>query len=161
AAMKRHGIDYIPGCADLGDFDATSTTIFFDPTGAAGLVPREAIQCTFERYWQFFRERERTGKWDAYTPYEIRNIGAVVRLGWRDRADSLLQFFLDGQRPSGWRQWPEVVWHDLRKPHFLGDLPHAWVGSDYVRSALDVFAFVREEDESIVIGAGIPRRWLD
>ena len=27
AAMALHKIDYVPGCADLGDFDATSTAI--------------------------------------------------------------------------------------------------------------------------------------
>ena len=48
-----------------------------------------------------------------------------------------------------------------RKPFFVGDLPHAWVGSDFVRSALDMFAYVREIDDSIVLAAGIPADWLD
>ena len=26
AATRQHGIDYLPGAAELGDFDATSTT---------------------------------------------------------------------------------------------------------------------------------------
>ena len=30
-AIKNHNIDYIPGCAELGDFDATSTTIAILP----------------------------------------------------------------------------------------------------------------------------------
>ena len=30
-AIKNHNIDYIPGCAELGDFDATSTTISLFP----------------------------------------------------------------------------------------------------------------------------------
>jgi hypothetical protein len=30
-AIKIHNIDYIPGCAELGDFDATSTTIAMFP----------------------------------------------------------------------------------------------------------------------------------
>jgi len=30
-AMKNRKIDYIPGCAELGDFDATSTTIALTP----------------------------------------------------------------------------------------------------------------------------------
>ena len=38
AAMARHGIDYVPGCADLGDFDATSTTVALDPA-QAGVGP--------------------------------------------------------------------------------------------------------------------------
>ena len=51
--------------------------------------------------------------------------------------------------------------HTPRKPFFLGDLPHAWVESDYVRSALDLFAYARERDDALVITAGIPLRWFD
>jgi len=52
------------------------------------------------------------------------------------------------------------VWKDERAPHFLGDLPHAWVGSDFVRSVLDMLAYERESDDALVLGAGIPSRWL-
>src|SRR5690606_10422539 len=31
AATRAHGIDFIPGAAELGDFDATSTTIALAP----------------------------------------------------------------------------------------------------------------------------------
>jgi hypothetical protein len=160
AAMAAHHIDYMPGCADLGDFDATSTTIALDPVEAGDVVPRAALERTFERYWKFFRDR-RDGRepWDAYTPYEMRAIGAFVRLGWRERADSLLTFFMDGRRPRGWRQWPEVVWKDERAPRFLGDLPHAWVGSDFVRSVLTMLAYEREADGALVLAAGVPERW--
>jgi hypothetical protein len=40
-------------------------------------------------------------------------------------------------------------------------MPHAWVSSDYIRSVLDLFAYGRENDRSIVIAAGVPQRWLD
>jgi hypothetical protein len=161
AAMARHGIDYVPGCADLGDFDATSTTIALSPTGAARLLPEEALRRTFERYWEYFVERRGGAPWDAYTPYELRHVGAFVRLGWRERAAELLEFFLDDQRPPTWRQWPEVVWREQRMPRFLGDLPHGWVGSDFLRSALDMLAWEREEDQALVLGAGVPSSWLD
>ncbi len=51
AAMKAHNIPYIPGCADLGDFDATSTTIALDPCQARDILPRGALDATFEKYW--------------------------------------------------------------------------------------------------------------
>ena len=161
AAMAAHSIDYIPGCADLGDFDATSTTIALNPVQAGDVLPRAAVERTFERYWEFFRDR-RDGKkdWEAYTPYELRTVGAFVRLGWRERAGELLDYFVAGQKPKGWRQWPEVVWKNEREPHFIGDLPHTWVGSDYVRSVLDMLAYVREEDEALVIGAGVQQAWI-
>lgn len=160
AAMERHGIDYIPGCADLGDFDPTSTTIALSPTGAAGLLPRPAVERTFLKYYEFFRDRRDGTPWEAFTPYEIRNIGAFVRLGWRERARELLDFFLAYQRPPGWRQWPEVVRSDPREPGFLGDLPHTWVGSDFIRSVLDLFAYARERDRALVVAAGIPGAWV-
>jgi hypothetical protein len=160
AAMAAHHIDFIPGCADLGDFDATSTTIALDPAEAREILPPGALERTFERYWSFCRDR-RDGRagWEAYTPYELRAVGAFVRLGWRERADSLLTFLLTGQRPAGWRQWPEVVWHDSRAAHFLGDLPHTWVGSDGIRSILSMLEYERESDQTLVIAAGVPERW--
>jgi F5/8 type C domain len=160
AARRVHGIDYVPGSADLGDFDATSTTIAFDPTVAAAILDSVALRNTFERYDTFVRERRSGTPWEAFTPYEMRAIGTYIRLGWRERAQELLRDFLGYQRPSGWRQWPEVVRSAERAPHFLGDLPHTWVGSDYIRSVLDAFAYERESDQTLVLGAGIPLDWL-
>jgi hypothetical protein len=162
AALRVHRIDYVPGCADLGDFDATSTTIALSPVQAGPVLPPEAVTRTFERYWDNF-ERRRDGRepWDAYTPYELRNVGAFVRLGWRARADSLLRWFLDHRRPAGWRQWAEVVDRDPRHARFLGDMPHTWVGTDFVRAVQEMLAFEREEDGVLVLGAGIPADWLE
>jgi len=160
AAMRKHDIDYVPGCADLGDFDATSTTIAFDPTGAADILEPEWLERTFERYWEFFVARRDGAPWEAYTPYEIRNIGAFVRLGWRDRALELCEWFLADQRPPGWRQWPEVVRRDPREAKFLGDLPHTWVGSDFIRSALDLLAYEDRPNDALVVAGGVPLAWL-
>lgn len=161
ASMTKHGVPYVPGCADLGDFDATSTAIAFDPTGAASLLPPAALKATFEQYWTNFRERPDSKTWDAYTPYETRNIGACLQLGWRDRVSDLLGWFGADQKPQGWHQWPEVVTRDQRAPRFLGDLPHTWVGSDFLRSALDLFAYVDEEKAALVLAAGVFRAQID
>lgn len=162
AATELHDIDYIPGAAELGDFDATSTTIALAPGGEQGRLPDTLLRNTFERYWKEFVER-RDGhrEWDAYTPYELRTVGTFVRLGWRERAHEALDFFFADRQPEGWNQWAEVVSRTPRKPFFLGDLPHAWVESDYVRSALDLFAYARDMDDALVIAAGIPGDWLD
>jgi hypothetical protein len=161
AAMRVHDIDYIPGCADLGDFDPTSTTIALSPVGADAILPPGALQRTFDRYAEFFHARRRNQDWDAFTPYEIRAIGTFVRLGERDMAHELLGFFLDHQRPAAWRQWPEVVTREVRSPRFLGDLPHTWVGSDYVRALLDCFVYERASDQALVLAAGVSREWLE
>jgi hypothetical protein len=73
----------------------------------------------------------------------------------------MLRFFFKDQRPAGWNQWAEVVLPNPREPRFLGDMPHAWVSSDYVRSALDLFAYEQERDDTLVIGAGLRSAWLE
>jgi hypothetical protein len=161
AAAKLHKIEYIPGAAELGDFDATSTTIGLAPVDAGDVLPPDLLRNTFERYWRnAVARRDGTKPWKDYTPYELRTVGTFVRLGQPERAHAMLDFFFQGQEPKGWNQWAEVVSSTPRKPFFLGDIPHAWVGSDYVRSVLDMFAYARGSDDSQVIGAGIPLDWL-
>lgn len=162
AAVRQHGIDFLPGSAELGDFDATSTTIGLAPGGEQDRMPKRLLNATFERYWSEFEKRSNgTREWKDYTPYEWRNVSAFVRLGWRERAWDAVQFFFKDRTPQPWNQWAEVVSRTPRKPFFVGDLPHAWVASDFVRSALDMFAYTRESDDSIVLAAGIPTDWLE
>lgn len=162
AAVRQHGIDFLPGSAELGDFDPTSTTIGLAPGGEQDRMPKRLLEATFERYWNEFEKRSNgTREWKDYTPYEWRNVAAFVRLGWRERAWDAVQFFFKDRAPQPWNQWAEVVSRTPRTPFFLGDLPHAWVASDFVRSALDMFAYTRESDHSIVLAAGIPTDWLE
>jgi hypothetical protein len=162
AATRLHGITYLPGAAELGDFDPTSTTIALAPGGEQGKLPADLLHGTFERYWtEFVQRRDGQREWKDYTPYEWRNVAAFVRLGWRDRAWDVLDYFFRDRAPQPWNQWAEVVSRTPRKPFFVGDLPHAWVASDFVRSALDMFAYTRELDDSIVLAAGVPSRWLE
>ena len=159
--ISERRIDYIPGSVELADFDATSTTIALDPGGELETLPRRELLRTFERYYEEFRKRNDPGSaWDAYTPYELRTVGTFVRLGWRDRAHELLDFFLGSRRPAGWNQWAEVVGREPRRPRFIGDMPHTWVASDFIRSFLDLFAYERDSDRSLVLAAGIPERWI-
>lgn len=161
AAVKAHGIDFIPGSAELGDFDATSTTIALSPGGEQARLPKALVERTFEKYWEgFVARRDGRVAWEDYTPYEVRSIAAFVRLGWRDRVSDLIAFFFADRRPAAWNQWAEVVGHDPRKPRFVGDMPHAWIASDFVRSALDLFAYDRESDHSMVLAAGVQPTWL-
>jgi len=161
-AIAHHHIDYIPGCADLGDFDPTSTTIGIEPGGDLANLPHDAVIHEFTRAWEESLARmEGRRPWKDYTPYELRQVGTFIHLGWRDRAQRLLAFFLDDRRPSGWKQWAEVVAQDYRSPTYLGDIPHLWVGSDFVRSFIDMLVYEREEDDALVLGAGIPSSWLD
>ena len=155
-AMAARHIDYIPGSVELGDFDPTSTTIAIAPGGELSHLPSQAVHRTFEEYWERVRGRgDSASRWDSYTPYELRAVGTFVRLGWRARADTLLDFFLASRRPAAWHEWAEVVWRDPRTPKFIGDMPHTWVGSDFVRSVLDVLAYTRERDSALVLAADL------
>ena len=154
AAMAAHHIDYIPGCVELGDFDPTSTTIAVAPADDVAALPHDALLRTFDRYWE--NAQHRTG--ENYTPYELRTVGTFVRLGQRERAQAMLDFFMRDRRPPAWNGWAEVVWRDPKTPKFIGDLPHAWVGSDYIRSFLDMFAY--EKNGALILGAGLKPEWI-
>jgi len=156
----EEGIEYLPASADLADFDPTSTTVAVSPLGLGPWLPQRALEATFARYLDESRRRAAgLREWDAYTPYELRSVGTLVRLGWRDAAWELLRFFLADRRPAGWRQWAEVVGREARAPRFLGDMPHTWCGSDFIRSALDLLAY--EDGDRLVLAAGVPVEWTD
>jgi hypothetical protein len=166
ASTARFGLDVLPGAADRGDFDPTSSTIALSPGGLLHALPRPLVQRTFDAYWRNFEARRkdeaagvRHGD-GAYTPYEWRNVGAFVRLGDRDRAQQAMGYFYADRRPRGWNQWAEVVVRDAREPRFLGDMPHGWVASDHIRAALDLFAYEDEGEQSLVLAAGVPTAWL-
>ncbi|HEX5582021.1 MAG TPA: hypothetical protein VFX39_10610, partial [Gemmatimonadaceae bacterium] len=160
--MRDHDIDYLPGSVELGDFDATSTTIGVAPGGMLGTLPDTALRRTFERYVAESRTRARGERqWEDYTPYEWRTVGTLVRLGMVEEAHEMIDFFMRDRRPPAWHHWAEVVWRDPETPRFIGDMPHTWVGSDFIRSVLDLFAYEREADSSLVVAAGIPDRWLE
>ena len=84
-----------------------------------------------------------------------------MRLGQREQALAALDFFFADVRPRAWNGWAEVVGRELRKPVFVGDMPHAWISSDYIRSALDLFAYERDSDHALVLAAGAPISWID
>ena len=161
-AQQAHGIDYLPGCVELGDFDATSTTIAIWPCGELHRLPRSALDRTFDRYWeQFVRRRDDpTFAWKDYTPYEVRVIGSLILLGRKEQAEEAMEFFLRDRRPPAWNQWPEVVYREPRTAQFVGDLPHTWCASDFINSVRMMFLHERESDLALVLLAGVPRSWL-
>ena len=161
-AMKIKGIDYIPGCVELGDFDATSTTVGLFPCGEQGNIPEPQLSNTFKKYYEFFKNR-RDGKkeWEAYTPYELRTVGTFVHMGEAEKAHELLDFFFADKRPRAWNQWAEVVWKDPDNPKFIGDMPHTWVGSDFVNAVRSMFVYELESESALVLAFGVPASWIE
>jgi hypothetical protein len=161
AAIVRHGIDFVPGSVEFGDFDPAATAIALSPIGEAHHLPRPAIDRTFDKYMEGFRARASGAvDWNNYSAYEVRIVGALLRLGRRKDALELAEFLLADRRPRCWNQWPEISWRDPQGPSFLGDLPHSWISGEYILALRSLFAYEREEDEALVIAAGIAEDWL-
>jgi hypothetical protein len=160
--MQTKNIDYIPGCAELGDFDATSTTIGINPVGELGVIPEPQLHNTFDRYYDYFsKRRDNAIAWKDYTPYENRVIGSFVYLDEKDRAQEVMNYFMKDRHPAGWNHWAEVVYRDSTTPKYIGDMPHTWCGSDFIRSVRAMFVYERDRDSALVVGAGVPETWLD
>jgi hypothetical protein len=163
--VKEKKIDYIPGCVELGDFDPTSTAIAIYPTFAFEDVNNFNAETllfylhnTFKKYYEFFKQRKTLNDWKNYTPYEIRLCGAFIHLGEKEIAYELLDFFFEHQRPYNWNMWAEVVWNSKDSPGTIGDMPHSWVGAEFINSIRQIFIY--EKDSLAVIGAGIKEEWL-
>jgi len=161
-AMKTRKIDYIPGCVELGDFDATSTTIALTPCNELKNLPKPEVYNTFDKYYEFFKNR-RDGKtdWINYTPYENRLIGSFIMLDQPEKAHELIEFFLNDQRPQGWNHWAEVVWKDYRHAGFVGDMPHTWCGSDFINAIRTMFVYENEYDQTLVLASALYQDWID
>jgi hypothetical protein len=159
--IADRGIDFVPGSVEFADFDPAATAIALSPVDETHRLPQAAIEATFDRYLTGFRERlDGLLNWNNYSAYEIRIVGALVRLGRRADALELLNFLLSDRRIAPWNQWPEISWRNPEGPSFLGDLPHTWISGEYILAALSLFAYEREADSALVIAAGIAPEWL-
>jgi hypothetical protein len=161
-AMKIRKINYLPGCVELGDFDATSTTIALTPCNEFNNLPKPEVYNTFDKYFEFFTNR-RDDKidWINYTPYENRLIGSFILLDQPERAHVLIDYFLNDQVPHTWNAFAEVVWRDKKTAQFIGDIPHTWVGSDFLNAIRSMFVYENEYDESLVLASALYQDWID
>jgi hypothetical protein len=159
--MRDRQIEYVPGSVEWADFDPTATSVALSIVDGLQRLPRAALQRTYDQYLEGFRKR-RDGviDWNNYTAYEVRIIGALVRLGEIGAAHELTEFLIADRRPAVWNQWPEISWRDPRSPGHLGDLPHSWIGAEYLLSLLSMFAFEDPCDDSLVLAAGVSEEWL-
>ncbi len=158
-AMEMHSIDYVPGSVELGDFDPSSTAVMVDLVGDDPRI-RPALERTYAKYLDEVESRRRGDHdWEAYSPYELRNVEALTLLGKRDEAHELLDWIVADRRPPGWNEWAEISYRDAKAPHFIGDMPHTWVGCIFVHALRTMLVHERDADRSLVIGAGIRADW--
>ena len=157
--FKLKGIDYIPGCAELGDIDPTSTAAAIIYCEQLDSMPKAELARTFERFHEDIAARMRPGAQYRFTPYEVRSITALLRMGQKDRALKLLRFMLKHRRPLGWNHLAEVAHSDERFPCYIGDMPHTWVGAEYINAVRSLFVY--ERGNTLVLGAGVDPKWLE
>jgi hypothetical protein len=160
--IRERQLDFIPGSVEFADFDPAATAIAITLTDELHHLPSAAVEQMFDKYLAGFRERVQGDiPWNNYSAYEIRIIGALVRLGRRECVQELLEFFLADRRIPPWNQWPEISWRDPQGPSFIGDMPHSWIGAEYILSIRSLFAYECEADQILVIAAGIAEDWLN
>jgi hypothetical protein len=161
ATITQRDLDFVPGSVELVDFDPTSTAIAIGLLDEIHLLPPAQTANTFDKYFAGFRKRAAgEAVSNNYTAYEIRNIGALVRLGRRREAIELAEFMLADRRIPAWNQWPEISWRDPFGPSFFGDLPHTWISAEYILALCALFAYERHSDEALIIAAGVAEEWL-
>lgn len=159
--MEARGLTTMPGSVEWADFDPTATSNAVALLDLHNIMPADALAATFRLYldgWQ--RRQSGAMDWTNYTAYEVRIIGAMVRMGWRDEANELLRFLVNDQRPAAWHQWPEISWRDPRSPGHLGDVPHSWISAEYMLSFRDMLAHEHLADNTLALAAGLPLEWL-
>jgi hypothetical protein len=159
--ISDKNLSYVPGSVEWADFDPTATSNAVTLLQGMAHLPAKPLNEMFAHFVRDFR-RKHSGAmpWNNYTAYEIRIIGALVHLGRRAEALELLEFFLSDRRPRQWNQWPEISWKNPSSPGHLGDVPHTWIASEYMLVFTCLFAYEREADDALIIGAGVDDRWL-
>ncbi|WP_428388292.1 discoidin domain-containing protein [Mucisphaera sp.] len=161
-AAAEQNVNFIPGCVELGDFDPPSTAVAVSIGGLVHHLSKELMDATFERYWQDFALRTSDDRnWFDYTPYELRVMATMIRLGHRQRAHAMYDWLAQDQHPSGWLHWAEIAYRDDRTPRFIGDMPHTWVGAGFVNAVRGMFVWEDEERGELLLGLGIKTEWLD
>lgn len=161
-AMVQRRIDFLPDSPERGEPDPLGAIRAVAPNGERESMPEtiaHAVDRTLARYGAA-PGTDAPGQGDAYAAGEVRAVQALVRLGQRDRAHVLLDHFLDAQRPAGWYQWPDMVQRDSPLPVTHGGMPSTTAAAEFISAALDMFAYERESDSTLVIGAGVPERWV-
>ncbi len=157
--VARTHIEYVPGCVELADPDPTSTAIALSACDAQQVIPFGLLTNTFARYCAQIHGRIYDNKPDSFTPYEARNVDALVRMGHRTEGLALLRHLVNQcTRPPGWNHLAEVVHADPRSPAYIGDMPHTWVGADVLNAIRTLFVY--ETGGALVLGAGLDPAWL-
>lgn len=138
--MNFYHIDYIPGCAELGDYDPSSTAAALTGCGELSALPSDALHRTLDRYLEQWDQRNQPGWIGSFSPYEFRIVPALLQTGRTGEAHRVFNALMHWRIPAGWKQWPEAVYAPPETPGYIGDMPHTWAGGEFMNAALDLFS---------------------
>ncbi len=155
----RMEIGLIPGSADRDDVDPSSTSIAFEPCQVEDVLPAELIAATYDRAAARVKAICASDFQGNFTPYELRNLNAFISLGRYDDALRQLSAALTCRRPRAWRAWAEVVWSDLRAPDYIGDMPHTWIGAEFITAIRRML--LRERGGVLELLRAVPDAWWE
>ena len=71
----------------------------------------------------------------------------------------MISKFFEWKHPRAWNHWAETITSDYRMPQYVGDMPHAWVGSEFINGVRALFVY--EKDDLLILGHGIDEKWLE
>lgn len=157
ATIRWKKMNVLPGCADKGDIDPTSTAIGIFPCNEIDIINTQYMHQTFDLYYSDLMARTNSSWEGAFTPYELRCIMAFIALGQPTRAQDLLAYMMTCRRPPAWNHLAEVVHSDPRRGIYIGDMPHTWVGSGFVNSVRGMCIW--EHDDLCELLPGVPLQW--
>ena len=158
ATIEFYNVDYIPASASLGDFDPTSTAVAIMYCDELENLPKKELKFTFDRYYKDLSSRFKPNAKYRFTPYELRTTPALFYMGEKEKGLALLRFMLKCRRPLKWNELAEVVNSDYRFPGYFGDMPHTWIGAEYINSVRSLFVY--ETGGKLILGHGVDEKWL-
>jgi hypothetical protein len=162
--LRQALVAYQAGAFGKNDRDVTSALW---PTGWANKAD-PIVRERFEEFWNrvrcpggtFTPERQ-------WTYFEAGQAHNRLLLGERDRAWQSIEHFLTNHTAPGLYTYPEatdgntsMLWRRTRGWDDIDYVtPHGWTAAELFLLLRD--CLVREDGETLVIGSGIPKAWLD
>lgn len=162
ATRARFGLVQIPNGPEDHDrsADARGTNPAIWPVA---VLPDETplLRISFLRYFEAYIARYGGGyRHDLDLAWPYGGLGLAqgfLRLGMRDQVWTVLDWTMSHETMPGVFAWAEGMQPDTRA-FGIGDMPHSWAAAELVNLVRD--SVVTERDGKLVVGLGVPLRWL-
>ena len=158
--IAQHGLDYLPGSVELGDFDPTSTSIAIVPGGEHERLPAAAVRRTYDRYWEEI-ELRRKGCGAARRTRRTSCATSGVRAPRRARAGARAARLPDDGPPA--RRLESMGRGRLAGPDRRASsatCPTRWVAAGFVQTVRNMLVYEREDDQALIVAAGLDPAWV-